>query len=213
MFWKKKKKGSAGEVWLYQIRKTPGLKFEDSNENDSDGISHKQSIRVKIHTHTQLYLSYNTHTHTQLQIYTDEALRVFGSLYCEDNVVTDLTVSGPEMTDFDPTYLTVDGFKVLGNLLGSNNRLTDLKLSDHIIDYDSGVALADGLSCSTTLKNITLWKDRINDETGYAIVSYILRIPSLQMINLGQNTLTVGGRDRIQALVSSYNPSIDLKMF
>lgn len=140
-------------------------------------------------------------------------MKTFVSVYCEDTIVTDLTVSGPEMTDFDPTYLTVDGFTILGNLIGSNCHLTDIKLSDHKIDYASGMTLADGLSRSTTLQNVTLWKDRIDDETGYGIVSFLLRIPTLKMINLGQNTLSVEGKDRIQALVGSYNPSIVLRMF
>lgn len=140
-------------------------------------------------------------------------MKVFGSVYCEDNIVTDLTISGPEMTDFDPTYLSADGFKILGNLIGSNQYLTDIKLADHKIDYASGMALADGLSHSGTLQNITLWKDRIDDETGYGIVSFLLRIPTLKMINLGQNVLSIEGKDRIQALVSSYNPSIVLRMF
>ena len=134
-------------------------------------------------------------------------------MYCEDNTVTDLTISGPEMTDFDPTYLSADGFRILGNLIGSNTRLTSIKLSDHIIDYAAGMALAEGLSRSTTLENITLWKDRIDNDTGYGIVSYLLRIPTIRTINLGQNTLSIEGKDRIQALVASYNPAIVLKMF
>ena len=117
------------------------------------------------------------------------------------------------MTYFDPTYLTTDGFRILGNLIGSSNRLITVKLSEHIIDYASGMALAEGLSRSTTLENITLWNDRINDETGYGIVSYLLRIPTIRLINLGQNTLSIEGKDRIQALVTSYNPAIVLKMF
>lgn len=138
---------------------------------------------------------------------------MFGSVYCEDNIITDLTIGGPEMTDFEPTYLSADGFRILGNLIGTNNRLTSIKLSDHILDYASGMALAEGLSRSTTIENITLWKDRIDDETGYGIVSYLLRIPTLRLINLGQNTLSIEGKDRIQALVASYNPAIVLRMF
>jgi len=127
--------------------------------------------------------------------------------------VQELTVLGDNPLKGVTSSVTTAGCQLIGSAIASLPTITLFKFSNFKLDYDKLMALCFPLGESRSLQTVILWKCRIDDFMASHAVEHLLQIPTIRVINLGQNLLTADGKTYLENNAKAINPYIDLRMF
>ena len=139
-----------------------------------------------------------------------QRLTIFGADYIET----------PEQEQEKPHYLSSGAMKEIAKSVVRNEAVRTLKLTGHHFNTDDRVlAFLDELQRSlehpnnSSLEQLNLWGNKIEEATAMKIVEIAVTIPSLRVLNLGDNRLSVDAKQRVEDFVAESGCSLKVRIF
>eukprot|EP01027_Heterolobosea_sp_BB2_P000606 GEZU01000880.1.p1 GENE.GEZU01000880.1~~GEZU01000880.1.p1 ORF type:complete len:377 (+),score=111.61 GEZU01000880.1:101-1231(+) len=192
---------------------TKKFTFENGNFNaaaakPADRIVSREINHKAIEQVEEVTMVEATPTKIVVKILGDKGALHFAQHFRGNSTVKQLVIHGPRKNAPKEHFIGHRGFY---ELLPCFAHLELLKIEGHKIGQEIGAFIADYLANNNQqLTTLDLWANQIEDATALVIVNSLKNMPSIRLINLGENLINTEAKLEIKKLARGSHFKVDM---